>query len=309
VIPAEFEEQAYEAPLYNQLERGNPYVFTPGQVLENKVGFDRGCYISQVALWETLGYKSPLKGAALAYYDWPFGWGPLLPREQLPKYRMNLFLQVKRPIYYQRKPRAIRSIPGMSGPLWGFRISEHQQRLLEILAAKTRGRAHVSYAAAAFHTKSDLFGHTTRRTIVQNSTFPSVDRLSGHEAWYYRMPGATGAANPKPENIEEPDLLDRVLALGRDGEVDIGRDMRWLIPLAVNVVEAAAEAANLAEGVTAHFFDGLLALSRHAERYNTPPVYLAYAWADAFQTFDWEKAIPTPDVAVKEIGRLLALAS
>jgi len=33
------------------------------------------------------------------------------------------------------------------------------------------------------------------------------------------------------------------------------------------------------------------------------------AWADAFQTFDWEKAIPVPDVAVKEVGRLLALAS
>jgi hypothetical protein len=32
------------------------------------------------------------------------------------------------------------------------------------------------------------------------------------------------------------------------------------------------------------------------------------AWADAFQTFDWEKALPAPHVAIKEIGRLLALA-
>ena len=33
------------------------------------------------------------------------------------------------------------------------------------------------------------------------------------------------------------------------------------------------------------------------------------AWADAFRTFDWEKALPSPDVVVKEIGGFIALAS
>ncbi len=32
------------------------------------------------------------------------------------------------------------------------------------------------------------------------------------------------------------------------------------------------------------------------------------AWVDAFQTFDWEKAIPAPHLAVKQIRELLALA-
>jgi len=40
VIPAEFEEKSYEAPLYNQLERGQNRLFVPGQVLENTLGFD-----------------------------------------------------------------------------------------------------------------------------------------------------------------------------------------------------------------------------------------------------------------------------
>ena len=74
----------------------------------------------------------------------------------------------------------------------------------------------MAYAAAAFHTNSALFTHTKRRTVVQNSTFPSVDALSGHEAWYYRIPGAQGAANPNPENIEEPPLLSRVRAIARE---------------------------------------------------------------------------------------------
>ena len=296
MTPAEFEEHAYEAPLYNQLERGNLFVFTPGQVLENKVGFDRGCYVSQVALWQTLGYKTPLRGAALAYYDWPYLWGPPNPRRELPRYRMNLFLQVKRPVYYPRMPRALKTISGMKGPLWSFRVTEHQQRLLEILAAKTRRRAHVSYAAAAFHTKSDLFGHTTGRTIVQNSTFPSVDVLSGHEAWYYRTPGATGAANPNPENIEEPALLDRVLRLAHEGEIDEGPDLQWLIPLAVNVTEAAAESANLAEGVTAHFFNDLLTLDRLSESLGVPPPYLAYARVQLFTfRFDLSWLLVMPD--------------
>ena len=32
-----------------------------------------------------------------------------------------------------------------------------------------------------------------------------------------------------------------------------------------------------------------------------------YAWADAFQTFAWEKAFPDPVVAKRQIGQLLAL--
>ena len=129
MTPAEFEEKSYEAPLYNQLERGQRDVFTPGQVLESPLGFDRGLFLTQAALWETLGFDSPLRGAALAYYHWPPRWGPPDPRKQLPRFRLNLFLQAKRPVYYKRKPRALGTISTISAPLWAFRITEHQQRL------------------------------------------------------------------------------------------------------------------------------------------------------------------------------------
>jgi hypothetical protein len=296
VIPAEFEERSYEAPLYNQLERGNQYVYTPGQVLESKVGFDRGLFFSQVALWQTLGYKSPLRGAALAYYDWPYAWGPAEPRAQLPKFRLNLFLQAKRPDYYERRPRSLKSIDGMSGPLWGFKVTPHQQKLLEVLAQKTQRRAHVAYAAAVFHTNADLFGHTKRRTIVQNSTFPSAGVLSGHDAWYYRSPGATGAANPNPERIEEPALLDRVLDIARGGEIDEGRGLGWLDPLARSIIESAGEAEGPAEGIGAHFFDDLQMLGRLAESYELPPEYLAFAQINLFTIrFDVNWLLIMPD--------------
>ena len=136
MITAEFEEKSYEAPLYNQLERGNPTIFAPGQVLESKLGFDRGLFLANAALWETLGYGNPPRGAALAYYNWPEGYGPVQRSSQLPRFRLNLFLQAKRPVYYKRKPKSLRSLNGFSAPLWSFRITPHQQRLLETLAGK-----------------------------------------------------------------------------------------------------------------------------------------------------------------------------
>jgi hypothetical protein len=51
----------------------------------------------------------------------------------------------------------------------------------------------------------------------------------------------------------------------------------------------------------------------HIEKRHTCFIYVGlfyfsqYTWADAFQTFDWEKALPVPDLAVKQIEQLLAL--
>ncbi len=281
MIPAEFEEKSYEGPLYNQLERGNSELFTPGQVLEATVGFDRGLFVAQAALWQTLGYKNPLRGAALAYYDWPT-WGPLNPTTQLPRFRLNLFLQAKRPAFHQRRPHALRTITTIDAPLWSFRISEDQQQLLEVLAAGTHGKAHVSYAGAVFHTNAALFTHTKRRTIVQNSTFPSVDVLSGHEAWYYRTPGAQGAANPNPESIEQPPLLTRVRELSRASDALEGGDLTWLNTLSRSVIESAGKAEKSLAGVSAHFFDDLQTLSRLGEQNDLPPIFLAYAQVNLF---------------------------
>jgi hypothetical protein len=284
MIPAEFEERSYEAPLYNQLERGQADIFTPGQVLENQLGFDRGLFLAEAALWETLGYKAPLPGAALGYYTWPFGWGPPRPQKQLPRFRLNLFLQAKRPIYYKRVPRALRRTHAIGAPLWAFRVTPHQQRLLEVLANKTTGRAHVAYASAAFHTNSALFTHTKYRTIVENSTFPPVEVLAGHEAWYYQNPGAQGVANPNPESVERQPLLERVRILARESEIDRGGDLAWLDLLAAGVIDAAGALEDAVDSITAQFFDDLQTLERLSEDYDLQPSLRAYAQVMLFTT-------------------------
>jgi hypothetical protein len=281
VIPAEFEEKSYEAPLYNQLERSQNQLFVPGQVLENTIGFDAGLFVAQSAVWETLGYRTPLSGAALGYYDWPYAWRLPCPSVKLPRFRLNLFLQAKRPVFYTRRPRSLKKL-SISAPLWAFEVTRHQQRRLEVLAETLKGKAHVAYAAAAFHTYTALFTHTKRRTIVQNSTFPSVEKLKGHEAWYYQTPGAQGAANPNPEFIEEPSLLERLRDLTREAEAYDGGDLRWLDDTAKGVIEAAGSPEGEVDGLTAHFFDDLQTLERLTGRFELRPSLLAFAQVSLF---------------------------
>src|SRR5260370_26916224 len=93
---AEFEEKEYEAPLYRQLERGNPYLWTPGQVLEGYLGFDAALLLSDPYLWKLHGFRGPLRGFAPNRFLWAFL--PLeLARNRLPRFRLNCFIQAKRP--------------------------------------------------------------------------------------------------------------------------------------------------------------------------------------------------------------------
>lgn len=279
---AEFEERSYEAPLYNQLERGTDFVYAPGQVLEGLVGFDRGIQLTELALWETLGYEAPLPGAALGYFRWPVGWGPNRPRAVLPGFRLNLFLQAKRPSYYTRRPRRLKGHRSVDAPLWSFPIVAHQQKLLETLAKTTHGRAHVSYASPAFHRNSDLFLHTKRRTLVDHSTFPPVEALIGHDAWYYDRPGAIGVANPDPEYVEQASLLSRLYEMVSAEPEEAVDGQAGLDALARAIREAVATVE--ADALSAQFFDDVQTLDRLIERYQIGSLYQRYAEVRLFET-------------------------
>lgn len=294
MIPAEFEEKTYEWPLYNQLERAQAFVYTPGQVMENMVGFDAGMFATSMVLWQTLGYSSPPPGTLLAGITWPADSGSRNPKRDFPDVRLNLFLQAKRPVYYNKRPRSLKALDGVSVPLWAFKITDHQQKLLEVLATTTQGVAHVSYASAVFHTNAALFAHMKRGTIVENSTFPSAMSLKGHDAWYYWSPGATGAANPDPENIEEAPLLNRIRTLARESRRYERGDLSWLDATARGVVEAAHSSEGPLDAVGAHFFDDLQTLDRLADQNDLRPSLRAYAQIGLFASrFDLQWLVVT----------------
>lgn len=292
MIPADFAEKTYEWPLYNQLERANSFVYTPGQVLEKIVGFDAGLYTANALLWQTVGYSAPPSGTLLGSLSWPLG--PRNPKQEFPDVRLNLFLQAKRPTFYPRRPRALKNLGGVGVPLWSFRLTDHQQKRLESLAEQTKGHAHVAYASAVFHTNTALFDHMRQGTIVENSTFPSAEGLKGHDAWYYWSPGATGAANPDPENIEEAPLINRIRTLARASKGYERGDLSWLDVTAREVIAAAAAAEAPSDALGAHFFDDLLTLDRLAQQNELPQSLRAYAQIGLFTArFDLQWLVVT----------------
>lgn len=113
------------------------FAYTPSQVLEKTVGFDAATYTTSLVLWQTLGYSTPPPGAVLTGIAWPAGWGPRNPKLEFPDVRLNLFLQAKRPVYCERRPKTIKKLDGVGVPLWAFRVTQHQQKLLEVLSATT----------------------------------------------------------------------------------------------------------------------------------------------------------------------------
>lgn len=279
--PAQFEEKAYEAPLYNQLEHGTRYIFTPGQVLENHVGFDRGIAVAEHAIWQVLGYRTPPSGIALGYYDWPVLFRKRLHMPPLPRFRLNLFIQAKRPNVSLRRPRAVRTFSGIGTPCWSFNVDPNQQRKLEHLSKRAGRRAHVTYAAPAFHTYGDLYLHTKRGTIVSNSTFPSALALAKHRRWYYSRPGAIGVANPEPEFVEEASLLARLDNQSTD-QGDAEPYDTFLARTLDDVTAAASEGEGQVDAVTAQFFDDRRSLDRALEPYELAPAILSYAGIQLF---------------------------
>lgn len=208
--PAAFEEKEYEASLYNQLEAGNPNVWSPGQVFEEHLGFDHAALVRNPRFWQLIGRTAPL-GAFLNRYDWGFVWRNR-SRRPMPNFRLNLFLQAKRPGYYKRVPRHIRAA-GMNGPSWCFDVDADQQSALERVSDRLGRRAAIVYASPAFHTASQLYAHIKLGTTIENSTFPEVRQLTGHSKWFYAGPGGNGIANPEPEYSEGHSLYEIIRAL------------------------------------------------------------------------------------------------
>jgi hypothetical protein len=105
VITAEFEEKAYESPLYNQLERGNNLPFTPGQVLEKTLGFDARLFVTQGRSGRRLATRLLCKARLLPIRLAPCAEAQATRREG-SEIQADLFLQAKRPNFYMRRCRS-----------------------------------------------------------------------------------------------------------------------------------------------------------------------------------------------------------
>lgn len=191
---AEFEEKEFEKPLYNQLENGRCDVWTPGQCFEYYFGIDYAGNINLDSFWKRFGFLP--KGVILQDYNFDYIWKAKNKKRKLPDFRLNLFIQAKRPFYHIRLNKD--SI--FQNKYYSFDINSRQQKILEKLAKVLGNDALIVYAAPAFSTFDDLYLHTRKGDIVEYTSFPEVIKLSGHESWNYQNV-KNGKACSEPELI------------------------------------------------------------------------------------------------------------
>lgn len=237
MTPSDFEESEFRGPLYNQLERGNHLIWEPGQVFEKHIGIDRAAYVTDPMFWGLHGHSMPMSGAVLLDYDWAYIWKHRLKKKVLPDFSLNLFLQAKRP-HAGTRPRGQVRKNGIVGDYWKFEITPHQQRALEQICSKLSGKALVCYASPAFHTQAALYQHTKDQSIVAASTFPPVDKLKGHGAWYYDRGGLFGVANPDFVRIEIEPIQERIVSLVQQQREHRPNAAASLANLAASVIQA-----------------------------------------------------------------------
>lgn len=264
---ADFEESEYRGPLYNQLEWGNHLLWEPGQVFEKHIGIDRAALCTNDYLWELHGYDTPLNGIFMHRRHWHFIWSERKKRKSLPNFKLNLFLQAKRPAVLSRGNKNLKN-NGIKGGCWKFETTGHQQVALEELERKLRGEALVCYASPVFHKQSDLYKHTTNKTVVENSTFPSISSLKGHSAWYYDTAGAAGCANPAYERIEEESLgykINQLVETAEFSENEVGDSRQSLSYLAKSILEISSDNAGYYE--SARLSEASIEISRFIEEY------------------------------------------
>lgn len=259
-IPAEFYEREYENFFNRELEKLGGFVWTPGQLDENVLGFDAGAWLPS---WRLFYWSNPKKKALDLYYFMKYffayeGRGVVLDREFIndweifmddffPPKGLNFFVQYKRPLFVKYRGRSFsRRINGCEGR-WGrsyyqYYLRKNQQRRLALLEKRLGESGVVTYSCAAFHTKNDLWKFQNEKRIIRMSNFVGPGKLNGHSKYTFIEPGHYGCANPEPEEIEDIPLSVKFarasrksMTTGEEEEVD-SKSFSGLVSHASNAV-------------------------------------------------------------------------
>ena len=222
VIPAEFYEREYENFFNIELGKLGGFVWTPGQLDENVLGFDAGVWMPLRRLFYWNSPKSKPFDLFLLYFNyffWHEGKGIILDREfikdwesfmdmSFPPRRLNFFVQYKRPLFVKcsgrfRPSRMDHVRKHWGGSYYQFYLDRNQQRRLSLLENRLGKSGVVTYSCAAFHTKNDLWKFQNEKRIIKMSNFVGPGKLNGHSKYTFVKPGHYGLANPEPEEIED----------------------------------------------------------------------------------------------------------
>jgi len=222
-MKCEFEEKQYEQYLNIELAGKRKILFIPGQVFENIIGIDAAIFSKNSTFW----------GFWNSYFRFPkfwFWWKPgvyLKPKfwdmieeelnsEAFPKFKVNIFIQYKRPEY-------ISSFRGREYRYWNqpyfrYDIKAHQQKALYKLEQQIFRNAIVVYACPAFWRSRELWEFYGNHKLIKNSNFVQPHILNGHQRYTFINSGNIGKAFSYHANIESINLIKEIDRIFETGE-------------------------------------------------------------------------------------------
>lgn len=203
MVRANFEEKTFECAYNIELAMGvggNPRVFSPGQVLENLLGFDSASAPGSAhVIWQVLRVPRP-DGVSLVPSHWPPSPTGAISSEQLPHKPISLMLQFKRPEYL-KGPRSRQRALWHGQPYYRFEREQKQHAVLRRLERTLASEAIVRYAAPAFHTLAALESAQIARTVIAQSGHVAPAVLGSHKVWTYQSAGVYGLPNPNGHEL------------------------------------------------------------------------------------------------------------
>lgn len=208
----EFEERQFGDALVDEISAGLRWAVTPGQVIENILGFDAATTMG-AALASRVASGAAPPGLVLQ----PGHWSGLPNQPEakvLPRFVVSLILQHKRPEFHDHW--SSRQYHHWRGPYYRFSVEEHQHHVLQTLEGRVVARALVRYSSPAFLTYDELYDLQMRSLLSERSTFVAPTALGPHRTWSYRDGGTHGYANPEPGEEAEADNLDTLLTQAED---------------------------------------------------------------------------------------------
>lgn len=197
--PVQFEEKEIEGPL-NAYLASNGLIWSPGQVLEQIVGFDVAIKVQLACFWSSLGYSSIPSGDIVLPSWWPVIVRHHFDERAPPSFELNVFLQYKRPDYlYGGNAKERKRWP--TGTYYRFILDTEQQTALEACASSLGTNGIVAYATPAFWKRSALFDHIKVGTPMNNTHFVKAIDLKNHTRYTYADARNMGQAFSKPTDI------------------------------------------------------------------------------------------------------------
>lgn len=264
IVDIQFKEKTFEKYFGHELARLTNETFSPDQCDEAWLGFDEAFFVPVAWLMRFGPYVRRRRLHRLTGVDIEeFNKAGKVISSHLPDFKLNLFVQFKRPEFL--RSRGAKQWSDWNQSYFRYETTPHQQEALERIDAQSNGRAAIVYASPAFWQASDLWAHVKNGAVVEHTNIASASKLKGHGHYTYVEPGCVGKGHSETVDIEGEPFLEVIRA---------GIERNDPLPLNQHLKKAAAAIIEATSGsdLLAPIFDQVQAAGGY-ERLDTSSLY------------------------------------